>query len=122
MPGDVARSSLMNEEFDDFLVSALAPPGRDPDRHFVRQVQARVLLEEYLEARQRSVLAGLARQLAVLVVVAVPMWWLSRAAPIAFWLAESPALTLASLLTGFLFLVAMLTVRPGISVGFFQEN
>jgi hypothetical protein len=103
----------MPDEFDRFLATALTPPERLPDRQFVSRTQARIALEDRLEAQRRSVVAGVAKQLVVLIAVAAAAWWLSHAVAIASWFAESPALGLAILLTGFGFLVAVIGLRSG---------
>lgn len=103
----------MADEFDLLLSSALAPTEREPDRRFVAKVQARIALEGRLAARERSMVADFAKQLVALMVVAASFWWLGRAATLAQSFAESPALGLAILLAGFIFLVGVLSSRQG---------
>ena len=103
----------MADEFDRFLAAALAPEERAPDRRFVARVQAAILLEERLAAQRSSVLRGLATQLVALAAVAAALWWLGRAAPVAGWFGESPALGLGVLLTGFACLVGLFSLRSG---------
>jgi hypothetical protein len=102
----------MADEFERFLGAALAPPEREPDRRFVLRVQAHIALEERFAARQRALIIGLAKQVAALLVVAVSIWWVARAGPVADWFARSPALALATLLAGFIFLVGTLSFTP----------
>ena len=99
----------MADEFDRFLVSALAPRDRDPDRKFVTRVPAHIALEDRLAAQQRALAAGLVKQLLGLFIIAAAVWWLGRAAPVVIWFAESPALALGILLTAFVFLVGILS-------------
>ena len=80
----------MADAFDDWLGSSLVAPERLPDRRFVAGVQARIALEEQLAAEDRAVLARLASQLAALIAVAVALWIVGRAAPVADWFAHSP--------------------------------
>jgi|tagenome__1003787_1003787.scaffolds.fasta_scaffold20888712_2 hypothetical protein len=103
----------MADEFDRFLVHALAPEERLPDRRFVGRVQALIALEEQLAAQRRSVIGILLKQVLALAAVAAAVWWVGRAAPVAGWVAESPALGLAISVTAFGLLVALLTFRPG---------
>src|SRR5690242_601154 len=101
----------MADEFERFLASALAPGDRLPDRNFVARVQAAILLEERLKAQRWMLLRGLATQLVALAAVAVALWWIGRAALLADWFAESPAIGLAILLTGFGCLVGLFSSR-----------
>lgn len=98
----------MADDFDRFLSEALAPPARDPDRAFVRRVQARVALEERLRSEQADQLRRLALQLVALAAVAVGLLWLTKAPDIAAFASDSPATALAAFLAGFTFLVALL--------------
>ena len=91
----------MDVDFDRFLEAALAPPERLPDRRFVAGVQARIALEDRL-ARERAALIGaLAKQLAALLAVAGGLWVLGRAAPVASFGAQSPAVALLVLIGAF---------------------
>jgi hypothetical protein len=103
----------MADEFDRFLAAALAPEERTPDRRFVARVQSAILLEERLAAQRSSVVRDLVRQLVALAAVAAALWWLGRAAPVASWFGESPALGLGILLTGFACLVGLFSLRSG---------
>jgi hypothetical protein len=102
----------MTDQFDRHLKAALAPPERSPDRKFVLRVQAAIALEERLAGQRASLLRGLGKQIIAVGAVAAGIWWVSRAAPVSAWLAQSPAAALAILLTGFAFLVAILGRRP----------
>jgi hypothetical protein len=104
----------MADEFDRFLSSALAPEERLPDRNFVARVQAAILLEERLAAQRWSLMFGLVTQLIALGAVAVAVWWIGRAAPLADWFAESPGFGLAILLTGFACLIGLFSRGSGV--------
>jgi hypothetical protein len=101
----------MADEFDWFLGEELAPPERRPDRQFVVRVQTHIALEDRFTAQQHSLIVGLVKQVVALIVVACAIWWVARAAPVADWFAESPAVALAILLAGFVFLVGTLSFR-----------
>ena len=101
----------MADEFDDFFAAALAPEERAPDRRFVARVQTAILLEERLAAQRSSLIRDLVRQLVALAAVAAALWWLGRAAPVAGWLCESPAVGLAIVISAFAFLVVLLSGR-----------
>lgn len=101
----------MSEDFDRFLASALAPAERGPDRGFVGSVQMRIALEERLAAERRSLSLDLLKQLAGLVAIAAAIVCLARAAPVADFSAQSPALVLAILLIAFAFVIALLSMR-----------
>jgi hypothetical protein len=106
----------MPDPFDRLLSEALAPSDRPPDRAFVIRVQARIALEERLEAQRRSLASGLAKQLLALGAVAAGFWLLGRSAPVASWFAESPAVGLAVLLTAFGFLAGLLAFGSSTAV------
>ena len=108
----------MADAFEDFLSTALAPPERAVDRQFVARVQAAIALEEQLAAQRRGFVTELTTQLVALAAVAAALWWLSRAAPVANWLADSPAQALAVLIALFGFVVAAIALRPSPSNGF----
>lgn len=97
----------MADAFDRFLESGLAPPERDPDRHFVARVQAMIALEERMAAQRRSIAGALLRQLLGLLAVGAAAIWIGRAAPVASWFDQSPAAALAVLLIAFGSLVAL---------------
>lgn len=101
----------MADELDRFLASSLSPVHCEPDRRFVAAVQARILLEERLARERRALLANLAKQLWALFALAAGAWVITRAAPIADWSGEAPAIALAVLLSAFT-LFLLLIVRP----------
>ena len=101
----------MADAFDRLLASALAPPERAADRMFVARVQAAVAFEAQLAAERRRIVAELA-QLVALAAVAAALWWISRAAVVVRWFADSPAQALTILLLGFAFVVAIFVLRP----------
>jgi hypothetical protein len=102
----------MADAFDDLLAVALAPPERVADRQFVTRVQAAIAIEEQLAAQRRGIVTELARQLVALAAVAGGLWWISRAAPVASWLVDSPSQALAILLLAFAFVVGIFVLRP----------
>lgn len=103
----------MTDEFDRFLAAALAAPEREPDRRFVRSVQARIALDQRLSAQRAVELRRLGIQVAGVAAVAAALLWLTRSPNIAQLSADSPEILLAALLTGFSFLVALLaSVAP----------
>ena len=106
----------MTDKFDRHLRVALTAPDRLPDRRFVLRVQAAIALEERLARERVSLVRELAKQIVAVGAVAAGIWWVSRSAPVAAWLAHSPAVALAILLTGFAFLVAILGRRPDAGV------
>jgi hypothetical protein len=91
----------MTDEFDRFLARSLAPEERAPDRRFVARVQARIALDQRLHAEQANALRLLGIEVIALLAVAAGLVWLARAAPVARFFAESPAIALALLLAGF---------------------
>ena len=103
----------MADEFDRFLVSALAPPERLPDRRFVARVQTGIGLEERLAAERRALIASFVKQLIALIAVALAVWLIGRAPMIADGWAQAPALGLAIILALFAFLVALFSSQPG---------
>ena len=98
----------MSDKFDRFLVSSLAPAEREPDRRFVATVQARILLDERLARERGALLANLAKQLFALFALAAGVWVITRAAPVASWFGEAPAMALAALVSAFAFFVFLL--------------
>ncbi len=103
----------MNDPFDDFLGQALAPPERDPDRAFVAQVHARVLLHEAIRAQRRGALQRLSLQLIALLAVVAAFVLLSRSPEVAAFVAESPAIVLTALIALFSMLIGVFTSRAG---------
>ena len=103
----------MSDRFDDFLARELAPPGRDPDRAFVARVQARIRLEERLEAERSGLLSALLIQILGIAAIAAALWWLSRSPAIESFAGESPAVLLLVLLAAFSFVIALFASRPG---------
>jgi hypothetical protein len=97
----------MADAFDAFLASSLAPEDRPPDRRFVANVQARILIEDRLARERRVLVTSLATQLLALLAVGAGLWVLGRAAPVATWFAHSEPLGLVTLLVAFGFVVAM---------------
>jgi len=91
----------MDKDFDRFLEASLAPPERLPDRRFVGGVQARIALEQQLAQEHGALRAALVKQLVALLAVAAGLWVVGRAAPVASWVAASPAAALAVLLCAF---------------------
>jgi hypothetical protein len=109
MPDDVEWRSLMTDAFDRFLQTALVPEQRASDRRFVAQVQARILLDESLNAHRREVVRQLVIQVVALSAVAAGLLWLGQAPAVAHLVAESPWLALSSLLSMFAFIVMLFT-------------
>ena len=101
----------MADRFDDFLAAALVPAERLGDRKFVARVQAAIVLEERLAAQRRSLITDLVQQLVAVAAVGIALWWVGRAEAVANRFAQSPALGLAILLTGFGLLVALMSSR-----------
>jgi hypothetical protein len=97
----------MADAFDSLLTVALQPPERAPDRHFVARVQARIALEDRFSQQRRAAIGAFAKQLLALGALAAGLWWLGRAAPVASWRTESPALALAVLLVAFAFFLGL---------------
>lgn len=102
----------MADGFDQFLTDAVAPAERQPDRRFVRSVQARIALEAQLASERRAMVVDLLAQLAALAAIAGSIIWFSRNAAVADWLAQSPSLALAILFVAFAFVLAMVSSRP----------
>lgn len=97
----------MTDPFDRFLSEALAPPARDSDRGFVARVSAAIALDEAFRAERRATLRALASQALALLAVAAGLLLVGRAAPVADFFAESPWAALATLLSGFGFLIVL---------------
>ena len=105
----------MPDEFDDFLAQALAPPDRDPDRAFVSRVQARIRIEERLEAERRGLLSLVPLHLIGIASIAAGLSWLVRSPAIAQSVGQSPAVLLVILLAAFIFVALLFSVTPGAS-------
>jgi hypothetical protein len=105
----------MSDPFDDFLGKALAPPERDPDRAFVAQVHARVLLHEAIRAQRQGALQRLSLQLIALIAVVAAFVLLSQSPDVAAFVAESPAIVLTFLIALFSMLIALFASRAGSS-------
>ncbi|HEY1144107.1 MAG TPA: hypothetical protein VGE68_08750 [Sphingomicrobium sp.] len=101
----------MNDEFDDFLRSALAPRDREPDRAFVARVQARILLDEAFQAQRRGLIQRFGLQLLAVIAIATAFLLLSRSPQIAEFVAESPAVALVALIALFSLLIGLFTSR-----------
>jgi len=101
----------MADPFDQFLARSLAPEQRLPDRRFVAQVEARILLEEQLERERRALVANVIKQLIALLAVAAAAWMIGNAGPVAEAFAQTPAVGLLLLLVAFGFVVALFS-RP----------
>lgn len=97
----------MSDEFERFLEDALAPDARPPDRMFVARVQARIALDERLDAERRGMLRQLAVQTAALAGVAAGLLWLGRAEAVDRFFADSPSLALCALLSLFALLLVV---------------
>jgi hypothetical protein len=106
---------IMADAFDQFLTGALAPAARQPDRQFVRSLQARIALEEQRASERRSLAASFLKQLAALAAVAAAVIWFARHAAVADWLAQSPAVALTILVVAFSFVLALVSIRPSVA-------
>ena len=103
----------MADEFNRLLASAIAPPDRGPDRHFVAAVQARILIEDRMAAERWALVVNLIKQLLALLAVTASVLVITRAEPVESWLVQDPAMGLGILLAVFAFAVALLGWRPG---------
>jgi hypothetical protein len=108
----------MADEFDAFLVVALAPEQRGPDRAFVARVQAGIRLDEQLRAERRSMVSTLAVQFLGIAAIAAAIVWLLRSPEIGAFASESPAFLLLILLVAFSFVIMLFSSgassrRPG---------
>ena len=93
------------DEFDDFLATALAPPERDEDHMFVARVQQRIRIDDALRAARAATLQRLAVEIAALAAVAAALIWFAGSADASAIAAESPAPVLAGLIGLFMSLV-----------------
>jgi hypothetical protein len=103
----------MAEEFDDFLAQALAPPDRNPDRAFVSRVQARIRVEERLEAERRGLLSLVPLHFVGIASIAAGLSWLVQSPAIAESAGQSPAILLMIVLAAFIFVALLFGVTPG---------
>lgn len=105
----------MVDEFERFLVGALAPPQREPDRAFVASVRAHIALDQRLRGERAAAITAFALQLIALLAVAAGVAWFARSPGIAEAASESPGLVLLILVGLFSFLVLLLS--PGLPAG-----
>ena len=103
----------MADDFERFLAAVLSPPERGADRAFVSRVQIQIAIDERFAAQRRLLIRSLAQQLVALLAVGAGAWWLGKAAPIAAWAGESPAMALGAFIAMFMFLAAVVTLRTG---------
>lgn len=111
----------MADDFDSFLAAALAPEKRDPDRGFTLKVNARIALENRLQAQRKAMMRELGLQAVAVLAVAGGLIWLLRADLFSDLAAVSPPLTLAVLLAIFGLLVA-LVARPSSDLSLAHER
>ena len=102
---------IRDDDFDEFLSNALAPPERDEDRAFVLRVQQRIRIDDALRASRAAAVERLLTGTAALVSVAGALLWFARSADAASIAAESPAPVLAGLIL--LFMSVVLLLAPG---------
>jgi hypothetical protein len=102
----------MSDTFDDSLARELAPADREPDRAFVARVQARIRVEQRLDAERAGLLSALSIQILGIAAIAGALWWLSRSPAIESFAGESPAILLLVLLAAFSFVIALFASRP----------
>jgi len=107
----------MADAFDLMLGKALGPTRRDPDRGFVRQVQARIALEDRLSALRSAALRRIALETLAVVGVGAGLLWLGRAPHVAGFVTASPWLAAGAMMAGFGLLVGVLTSRAAASGG-----
>ena len=103
----------MADDFELYLAQALAPEEREPDRAFVRHVQAQVALDRRFRAERRAILRQLGLEAVGLGAITGGLLWLGRAAPVADFFSDSPALALAGLLSGFALLLLLFRHQTG---------
>jgi hypothetical protein len=99
---------MTDEPFDAFLTKSLAPGTREPDRHFVKQVQMIVKLDQRLRAQRRAALRRLGLQSLAIGSVAASLVWLVQSPDISAAIGESPELALGGLLAAFGLLLALI--------------
>jgi len=97
----------MADDFELYLAEALTPEEREPDRAFVRRVQAQLALDQRFRTERQAILRQLGVQAAGIGAVAGGLLWLARAAPVAAFVADSPAVALAGMLTSFALLALL---------------
>ena len=97
----------MAEAFESFLSEVLAPPTRDPDRAFVAKVQARMALEQGMEAQRRALFGKFFRDLLGIAAVAAGLIVMGGSPELLAFASESPGAVLAivAILFSFLLLV-----------------
>ena len=98
----------MTDPFEARLAATLAPPEREPDRAFVLQVRANVLLAERLEASRKALVRRLIGQFAAVAAVAAAVALVGLSPPVARLAAESGPGTLLALLLSFSFVALLL--------------
>ena len=101
----------MIDDFDAFLSNALSPPDGEPDRAFVRRVQAQIRLADHLRAERRGLLKMFVIQSIGIAAIAGALFWLLRSPFLANFASEWPALLLLSMLSLFS-LVLLLVSGP----------
>lgn len=103
----------MDDRFDEFLRTSLAPPERPADRAYALRVQARIALEEKWEIARRAALTRLAWDLAAVATVAAALLAISRAPAVAEFVTRAPAVALAIALAAFAMFILPLAGRAG---------
>ena len=101
----------MTDPFDSFLVAALAPQGRAPDRAFTLRVNAAIAVEDRLRAERRLALRELGLQVVGVFSVAAALVGMLQSEAIAELAGGYPPLTLGGLLVLFALLLGLLS-RP----------
>ena len=101
----------MDDAFDEFLRTSLAPAERPADRPFMLRVQARIAFEEKWQDERRTALAQLAWQVSAVAILAAGFLLISRAPTIVDFVATAPAVALAIALSVVGLLVLTLTAR-----------
>ena len=98
----------MTDPFEAKLAAMLAPPEREPDRAFVMQVRANIVLAERLEARRKALVQRLLGQLAAIAAIAAAVTLVGLSPEVARVAAESGPGTLLALLVSFSFVAVLL--------------
>jgi hypothetical protein len=101
----------MADDFEAALARALEPEKREPDRGFVRRVQARIVIEDRLAAERRALGAVLVRQLLALMAVATAIVVFARSVPPSLF-ERAPAAALAGLIVAFGLFVLLVGSKP----------
>lgn len=108
----------MNDEFDTFLASALAPEDRLPDRQFVSRVQKRIALEEQLTVRHRGALRKTVTDPLAILGLTLGLLWGTQAPGVSEFLAQSSSVPLLVLFAIFTLIAAVLgTGSTNIPIG-----